>query len=234
MSDMRAVIVPKSDQMNADDLIAGPRTVRISRVDIRAGADQPVAIHYDGDAGKPYKPCKSMCRVMVTAWGPDAKNYVGRSMTLYRDPSVKWGGMEVGGIRISHMSDLDKTIVLALTATKGSRKPYTVKPLAAEHATPPRGRSSVPSPIPGASSQAGGSASGASTPALGPDADFPGDEAQMDPRVSAIIDDARAAATEGMAAYQQFFGALSREQKTALTESGQHDKLKNTATKAGA
>lgn len=129
MNDMSAVIIPKSDQMNADDLIAGPKTIRVSGVDIRAGTEQPVAIHYDGDGGKPYKPCKSMCRILVTAWGPDAKRYVGRSMTLYRDPSVKWGGMEVGGIRISHMTDLEKTMVLALTATKGSRKPYTVRPL---------------------------------------------------------------------------------------------------------
>jgi len=66
---------------------------------------------------------------MVTAWGADSKKYIGRSMTLYRDPSVKWGGMEVGGIRISHMSDIDSAITLALTMTKSNRKPYTVKPL---------------------------------------------------------------------------------------------------------
>jgi hypothetical protein len=63
-------------------------------------------------------------------WGPDAKQYAGRSLTLYRDPSVKWGGMEVGGIRISHMSHIDKAATMALTATRGNRKPYTVKPLA--------------------------------------------------------------------------------------------------------
>jgi hypothetical protein len=132
MNDMSAVIVPKSDQMNADDLIAGPRTIRVSSVEIRGGADQPVSIRYDGDGGKPYKPCKSMSRLLVFAWGADAKLYVGRSMTLYRDPTVKWGGMEVGGIRISHMTDIEKTFVLSLTATKGQRKPHTVRPLTAE------------------------------------------------------------------------------------------------------
>lgn len=132
MNDMSMVIVPKSDQINADDLIAGPRTITITSVDIRPGTEQPVSIHFDGDGGKPYKACKSMCRVMVSAWGPDAKAYVGRSLTLYRDPSVKWGGMEVGGIRISHMSHIERDMVLALTATKGSRKPFTVRPLKTE------------------------------------------------------------------------------------------------------
>jgi hypothetical protein len=131
MNDMAQTIVPKSDQLNADDLIAGPRTITVTGVSIKAGGEQPISIHYEGDEGKPYKACKSMCRVMVTAWGADSKKYVGRSMTLYRDPTVKWGGMEVGGIRISHMSDIDSKITMALTMTRASKKPYTVRPLEA-------------------------------------------------------------------------------------------------------
>lgn len=128
--DMRSVIVPKSDQQNADDFISGPRTIKITGVAIQGGQEQPVAISFEGDSGKPYKPCKSMSRVLVASWGPDAKAYIGRSLTLYRDPTIKWGGLEVGGIRISHMSDIDTAMTMALTATKGSRKPFTVKPLA--------------------------------------------------------------------------------------------------------
>lgn len=126
--DMTAVIVPKSDQLNADDLIAGPRTITIRDVAIKAG-EQPVSIFYDGDDGKPYKPCKSMARVLVAAWGADARQYIGRSLTLYRDPNVKWAGMAVGGIRISHMTHIKSKMVMALTETRGSRKPYEVKPL---------------------------------------------------------------------------------------------------------
>ncbi len=136
MSDMASAIIPKSDQLNADDLIAGPMTVTITGVAVKGGQEQPVSISFDGDNGKPYKPCKSMCRVMVNAWGPDSSKYVGRSMTLYRDPAVKWGGMDVGGIRISHLSDIDAPMTMALTATRGSRKPYTVKPLAAAEPPP--------------------------------------------------------------------------------------------------
>lgn len=127
--DMSQVIVPRSDQINSDDLISGPRTIRITEVDIRPGTEQPVSIFYDGDNGKPWRPCKSMSRVLVAAWGPDASRYVGRSVTLYRDPNVKWGGMDVGGIRVSHLSDIERDMVMALTATKGKRAPYTVKVL---------------------------------------------------------------------------------------------------------
>lgn len=129
MNDMSKVIVPKSDQINADDLISGPITITIKGVDIRPGTEQPVSIFFEGDNGKPWRPCKSMSRVLVAAWGADAKQYAGRSVTLYRDPKVKWGGMEVGGIRISHLSHIDRDMVMALTATKGKRAPHTVKPL---------------------------------------------------------------------------------------------------------
>ena len=136
MNDMSSIIEPKSDQMNADSLISGPRTITITEVDIRPGTEQPCSIFFQGDEGKPWKPCKSMARVLVAAWGPDAKSYVGRSVTLYRDPSVKWGGMEVGGIRISHMTHIERDMMMALTATKGKRAPYTVKVLQDQQPAP--------------------------------------------------------------------------------------------------
>ena len=129
MNDMSQVIQPKSDQWNADDFISGPLTFTIRDVQIRGGQEQPVNILLEG-SDKAFRPCKSMSRVLVQAWGPDAKVFVGRSLTLYRDPTVKWGGMEVGGIRISHMSHITGKLQMALTATKGQRKPYVVMPMA--------------------------------------------------------------------------------------------------------
>lgn len=129
MSDMGAVIEPKSDQLNSDSLMAGPITIKIKSVSVRAGTEQPVSIFYEGDDGKPWKPCKSMARILVSAWGADSSKYVGKALTLYRDPKVKWGGLEVGGIRVSHMSDLEGPMTMALTETKQSRKPFTVRPL---------------------------------------------------------------------------------------------------------
>ena len=129
MNDMRTVIAPKSDQINADDLLSGPMTITIRSVSIRPGTEQPISVHFDGDNNKPWKPCKSMARVMVHCWGADANAYVGRSLTLYCDPKVLWGGMAVGGIRISAMSHISETHTMALTATKGKRAPFTVRPL---------------------------------------------------------------------------------------------------------
>jgi hypothetical protein len=127
---MAAFIAPKSDQLNADDLIGGPRTITVTRVRANdGGPEQPVSIDFEGDDGKPYKPCKSMRRVMVHVWGSDAKQYVGRSMTLYCDQGVQFGGMKVGGIRISHMTHIDKAQTMALTATRAKRAPFTVQPL---------------------------------------------------------------------------------------------------------
>lgn len=128
--DMSAFIAPKSDQLNADDLIAGPRTITVTSVRGTDAADQPVAIHYEGDGGKPYKPCKSMRRVMVHCWGKNAAGYVGKSMELYCDPEVMFGGMKVGGIRIRSMSHIDGPKQMALTATRGKKAPYKVQPLA--------------------------------------------------------------------------------------------------------
>lgn len=136
-NDMLKTIEPKSDQMNSDDLIGGRTvTIKITKVSILAG-DQPVAIHYEGDNGKPYKPSKGMRRVLVNVWGPDANNYTGRRLTLYRDDKVTFGALAVGGIRISHMSDISEPVTLALTATRANKKPFTVMPLTGGAAAAP-------------------------------------------------------------------------------------------------
>src|ERR1700678_183677 len=102
MTDLSTTIAPKTDQLNADDFIGrGPMTIVVSAVKLCAEPDQPIAISFNGDGGKPYKPGKSMRRVLVNTWGPDGNSYVGRSMTLFRDEKVLFGGLAVGGIRIS-------------------------------------------------------------------------------------------------------------------------------------
>lgn len=137
MTDLRQTIVPKSDQLNADDLIDGPRTIKITNIKAAASSDdQPVAISFEGDRGKPYKPCKSMRRVLVKVWGADGAKYIGQRMTIYRDDKVTFGGMEVGGIRISHMSGIDAPVKMALTAAKAKRALYTVQPLGPEEQKP--------------------------------------------------------------------------------------------------
>jgi len=130
MTDISKTITPRSDQLNSDDFVGhGPITIKVTKVSLMSSREQPIAISYEGDENKPYKPCLSMRRVLVQLWGPDGSAYIGRSMTLYRDEKVKFGGADVGGIRISHLSHIAEPVTLALTASKAVRKPYIVKPL---------------------------------------------------------------------------------------------------------
>jgi len=135
MVDLSKTIIAKSDQLNADDLTAGPMTITITRAQ-QGSADQPVFLFYEGSGKKSFRPCKSMRRVLVDIWGMDANEFVGKSMTLYRDPKVQYGGEAVGGVRISHMSHLNETKQVSLLVKQGRRGLYTVKPLRVQVQTP--------------------------------------------------------------------------------------------------
>ena len=129
--DLSHTIIPKSDQINADDLISGPIIIKITGVK-DVGGDQPIIINYDGDNGRPYKPGKSMRRVMIAMWGTDGNKWIGQSIEIYNDPEVRFGGQDVGGIRISRATGISKTMNIMLTVTRAKRAPYTVKPLIIE------------------------------------------------------------------------------------------------------
>jgi hypothetical protein len=138
--DMTDSIAPRSDQMNAEDLLSGPRTFTIREVRKGASAEQPIDVHLvEFPEGRPFKPSKTVRRIMVAAWGPDASTYAGRRMTLYRDPAVRFGGQDVGGIRVSHLSHIKKPLTIALTVSKGKRAPHVVQPLAADAPAPAAG-----------------------------------------------------------------------------------------------
>lgn len=126
--DLSDTIIPNSDQLNADDLMAGPRTVTITEV-IRGSAEQPVDIHLAEFPGRPWRPSKSMRRVLISAWGSQSSVWIGRRVTLYRDPEVMFGRDKVGGIKVSHLSDIKGQLKVALTVTRGKRAPHTVDPL---------------------------------------------------------------------------------------------------------
>lgn len=127
--DVTKAIEPKSDQLNSDDLLTGPRTIRIRDVKIQATAEQPVWIYFDGDNNKPWKTAKTSTRTLAAIWGPDASKWVGLSCTIYCDPTVTWGGAAVGGIRVSHMEGLTSPRTLMLTKTRGKKGATVIKPL---------------------------------------------------------------------------------------------------------
>lgn len=130
VSNLKDTIVPKSDQLNAEQLLSAPLTITVTGV-TRGAADQPVIIGYANDEGRPYKPCKTMRKVLIFAWGDDGRKWVGKSMTLFCDPEVKFGGVKVGGIRISHLSDIERDMGLSLNTTKGKKGEFIIKKMAA-------------------------------------------------------------------------------------------------------
>lgn len=135
--DLTESIAPRSDQLNADDLISGPITVTIT--DVREGAaEQPVDVILAEYPGRAYRPSKSMRRIIVMAWGSKSAAYTGHRLTLFRNPEITFGRDKVGGIEIAAMSHIAKPLTVALTATRGKRKNFTVQPLKEAAPTTPR------------------------------------------------------------------------------------------------
>lgn len=126
--DISSSIIPDSSQINAEDLLSGPKTFTITNVSA-GNAEQPVNIHLS-ETDRAYRPNKTMRRLLVAAWGAETATFTGRKLTLYRDKTIRFGKDAVGGIRISHMSHIEKPISVALTVTRGKRQRFTVEPLA--------------------------------------------------------------------------------------------------------
>ena len=116
-------------QTNADDLVAAPRTVLVTAVTETGDAKQPLAVRYEGDSGKPFLPCLTMRKMIAAIWGAESEEWVGKSMTLFRDPSIKFGPDTPGGVRISHMSGIEKPVSVQLLEKRGKRRQYTIVPL---------------------------------------------------------------------------------------------------------
>jgi len=125
--DLTQSIEARSDQINADDLVSGPATYTIREV-VGGKAEAPFDFMLV-ETDRAYRPSKTMRRVIVAAWGPEAANYAGRRLTLYREPSIQFGGKTVGGIRISAMSHIDKRVEVMLQTTRGKRETFRVDPL---------------------------------------------------------------------------------------------------------
>jgi hypothetical protein len=138
--DIADTVAPKSDQLNAEDLLSGERTFTIAEVKVHDSPEQPVDVYLvEFPKNRPWKPSKTSRRVLIMGWGNKSAEYVGKRITLYRDPEIKFGGDKVGGIKIRAMSHLpgNKRMAVALTVTRGKRAPYVVDPLPDDAPTSP-------------------------------------------------------------------------------------------------
>lgn len=128
----KVTIQKKTDQLNYEDFLGGvTRTVTITGV-TEGTKEQQYDVAIEGDS-RVWRPAVTVLKLLVQAWGDEAKTWVGRRVTLYGDPDVTFGREKVGGIRVSHMSDLPggKPMTANLTVTRGKRQTFTVQPLAA-------------------------------------------------------------------------------------------------------
>lgn len=126
--DLSRTIIPKSDQINFEDVQTTPITAVIKSV-CEGTKDQPVFIDLVGYDGRPYKPSKSMRRVLIGGWGNNGHDWVGKSLTIIGDPSVKFGGVAVGGIKVYAMSDIESDFSMMLSVSRGKRSEHRVKKL---------------------------------------------------------------------------------------------------------
>lgn len=132
MADVTMAMQAKSDQLNAVDIMGVEPVITIRDVQVRSG-DQPVSIFFHGDNNRPWKPSKGMVRILAAGWGTESQNWIGKSVQIYMEPSVRYAGQEVGGIRIRAMSDIDQRGIKAtLTISKQKREPYPVRFLSME------------------------------------------------------------------------------------------------------
>jgi hypothetical protein len=132
--DIRAAIAPKTDQLNADDLLTGPIVERIVRVTTKKAKEQTVSVHLEGRL--PWKPSKGMLRILVEAWGLDSSKWIGQHVKLFREPTVEYGSSEIGGIQIAAMTNIKGRTRFILTKKRGVKVPFFVDELKAPSATP--------------------------------------------------------------------------------------------------
>lgn len=123
---LAAACAPKSDQLNADDLMFAPMAVKIVKVK-PGNKEQPIVIEL-ADGLRPYKPCKSMIRILRAHFGDNAQDWINQQLILFRDPDAEYGGVKMGGIRISHATGLTAPKTFVITTRRGRRSEYTLLP----------------------------------------------------------------------------------------------------------
>jgi len=141
--DIAALTVGKAEQLTADALLGGPLDITITGLKPGPTPEQPLAIYYEGSR-LPYVPCLSMRRVLLGIWGQQLVEWKGRRIRLFRDAGVSYGGQRVAGIRISHLSHIEREVEWPLTLGRGKKIAYKVKPLPPQHTEGRGGNDSAP------------------------------------------------------------------------------------------
>lgn len=133
--DISNALAPKSDQLDAADLIGSPPRI-FTITDVHENGSelaeqQPVNIRL-AEFPRVWRPSKGMLRVLADNWGKEVAVWVGRQVELYGDPDVYFGKEKRGGTRISRLSHIDSTHTTLINPRGGRNAYWTVKPLPAQ------------------------------------------------------------------------------------------------------
>lgn len=129
MDDISDTLAPKSDQLDAIDLMGKPPKVfTVTKVDVKKNSDQPVSVHL-AEFPRVWRPNVSMRRVLGKCWGMKSSQWVGRQVELYCEDDVKFGNDVTGGTRISRLSHIDGPKTVPLLLSKGRAGSWKVQPL---------------------------------------------------------------------------------------------------------
>jgi len=119
--DLSDTIQVDSSQINSADLFE-PRIFRL--VGIQRGPDQrrPIEYRLEGE-DKVFRPCKTVRRILVKAWGKDGNDHIGHLVRLYCDPTVRNPkGTVVGGTRVNGLSHTTKTTITVSAGQSGMKE----------------------------------------------------------------------------------------------------------------
>lgn len=128
---IRKAAEPKSDQLNAVDLIGDVKImIKIVSVSVDLSKEQRVTVqaqYLNGEKIRPFKPCKNMQNCMIQGWGDEENTYAGKYLELFRDPKAIYAGQEVGGIRISGMSNIKHDFTFMYRKNRTSFEPMNIR-----------------------------------------------------------------------------------------------------------
>lgn len=131
--DITETTVANADQINVADLAAEGATFTVVAVSRGPSTEQPIDIHTAESPGKPWRPCKTMRRLLRDTWGIRTGVYAGRLVRLYVDPTVTYGKNKTGGIRVGAVSHIEQKMELTYQVRRGVYQTFIVQPLELPH-----------------------------------------------------------------------------------------------------
>lgn len=130
--DITPALAPKSDQLDAADLIGSPPRIftitEVSENTAELADQQPVNIRL-AEFPRWWRPSKGMLRVLADNWGKETGVWVGRRVELYGEPEVYFGKEKRGGTRIKRLSNIPKSKTTLVNPRGGRNAYWTVDPL---------------------------------------------------------------------------------------------------------